>query len=85
MTFRIEKPRFYVDEKIYQEIKNTGSALEITVNPSTGKHKKGVYTIPNNVAITFIESKRDAFNWINNGNYHQDGVPTVLRAYFKEV
>lgn len=85
MTVRIEKPRFYVDEKIYKEIIKTGCALEIAVNPITGKHPRGIYSIPNNVAVAFIKSKRDQFNWINNKDFHQDGIPTDLKAYFKEV
>ena len=85
MTFRIEKTRFYVDEKIYLEIIKTGCALEIAVNPKKGRHPRGIYSIPNNVIVAFIKSKRNKFNWINNKDFKQDGIPTDLKAYFKEV
>ena len=78
------RTRFYVDEKIYLELKESQATYVLHVAPTTGKHPKGTYKIPNNVAITFIETKRNGkgINWIKNQNFHQDGVPRDLEDYF---
>ena len=81
------RTRFYVDEKIYLELKESQATYVLHVAPTTGKHPKGTYKIPNNVAITFIETKRNGkgINWIENQNFHQDGVPRDLRDYFDKT
>lgn len=77
--------RFFVDEKIYQRLKrNHHSNFVLKVLPKKGKHPKGVYIIPNNVIVKYIETKREAFNWQQNKTYHQDGIPRDLKPYFNQ-
>ena len=80
------RTRFHVDEKIYLELKESQATYVLHVAPSKGKHPKGTYEIPNDVAINFINMKRlgQGINWRRNQNFHQDGVPRDLRDYFKE-
>ena len=76
--------RFFVDEKMYRKlISNLQLNFILTVTPNKGKHPKGVYTIPNQVIVNYIETKRAAYNWQQNKTYHQDSIPKDLRAYFK--
>jgi len=75
--------RFFVDENIYQKLlTNPGSNFILYVTPKKGKHPKGVYSIPNQVIVKYIETKRTAHNWQKNKTYHQDGIPKDLKAYF---
>lgn len=76
--------RFFVDEKIYQRLlSNNLASFILKVNPIKGSHPKGVYIIPNNIIIHYIETKRAASNWKKYKTYHQDGIPKDLRNYFK--
>ena len=78
-----EKTRFYVDEMTYKYLlKNQNKYLKIKVTPKKGKHPKGTYNISNKNALLFIESKRNAYNWEKNQNYHQDSIPTQLKQFF---
>lgn len=75
--------RFFVNEKIYQElIGNSKSNFILKVTPNKGKHPKGVYVIPNRVIVSYIETKRGDFNWVQNKTYNQDGIPKNLKEYF---
>lgn len=77
--------RFYVDEKIYIQLKKSVNAFyRLIVNPNKGKHPKGTYVIPNAIILNFIESKRKAYNWERNNNFHQDSIPKQLREFFFE-
>ena len=79
----LEKTRFYVDEMTYKYLlKNQNRYLKIIVTPKRGKHPKGTYNISNKNALLFIESKRNAYNWEKNQNYHQDSIPTQLKQFF---
>lgn len=76
--------RFFVDEKIYRKLLgNPRSNFILTVTPNKGKHPKGIYSIPNQVIVKYIEMKRADYNWQKNKTYHQDGIPKDLKAYFK--
>lgn len=76
--------RFFVDEKMYRKLLgNPRSNFILSVTPNKGRHPKGVYSIPNQVIVKYIETKRAAYNWQQNKTYHQDGIPKDLRAYFK--
>jgi hypothetical protein len=75
--------RFFVDEKIYRKlISNPQSNFILKVTPNKGRHPRGVYFIPNQVIVNYIEIKRAAYNWQKNKTYHQDGVPKDLKTYF---
>lgn len=81
----INKPRFYIDEAVYEDLLfDCDAQLVINVMPKKGKHPKGTYLIPNNVALNFIESKRKSPNWIKYKNFHQDGIPSQLTTFFNE-
>ena len=84
--------RFKVHQEMYKLLKhNSHQNLTITVNPKKGNHPRGVYKIPNNDAVAFIESKiyidkeRDILthNWSNNENFHQDSIPKQLIDFFE--
>lgn len=76
--------RFFVDEKIYRKlISNPQSNFILKVTPNKGRHPRGVYFIPNQVIVNYIEIKRNAYNWQRNKTYHVDGIPKDLKAYFK--
>ena len=76
--------RFFVNEKMYRKLLgNPRSNFILTVTPNKGNHPKGVYSIPNQVIVKYVEIKRAAYNWQKNKNYHQDGIPKDLKAYFK--
>ena len=90
---KYSKPRFYVDENTYQQlIKNPSFDLVINIIPQNAKkpHPKGLYVIPNNVAINFIKSKifdndgELTYNWKNHGNWHSANIPKDLTYYFQE-
>ena len=83
----LTRTRFYVDENIYLKLKESQATYVLHVAPTTGKHPKGTYKIPNNYAISFIETKRQGkgINWKKNQNFHQDGVPRDLVDYFSET
>lgn len=81
----IERTRFYVDEYIYRSLKAYPRLnLVIKCIPKKGKHPKGTYHLPHEVALSFIESKRNQYNWEKNQNFHQEVVPSALVQYFKE-
>ena len=84
-TYEITKTRFYVDEKIFKDLKNGSfEYFKLNVIPKKGSHPEGYYLIPKNMILTFILSKRQGSNnWIKNANFHQDGIPSTLRGYFK--
>ena len=72
-----------MNEKIYQKlIGNPNSNFILKLTPNKGKHPKGIYIIPNNVIVRYIETKRSAYNWQKNKTYHQDGIPENLKEYF---
>ena len=76
--------RFFVDEKIYRKlISNTQSNFILKVTPNKGRHPRGIYFIPNQVIVNYIEIKRTAYNWLKNKTYHQDGIPKDLKVYFR--
>jgi len=82
----LTKTRFFIDQEVYEDLKSKNRPnLIINVTPRQGKHPKGVYEIPNQIAINFIESKMGTFNWDNHHNFHQDGVPSSLKDYFKSL
>ena len=77
--------RFFIDEKLYQKLlKNPNLDFHLNVVPKRGKHPKGYYHVPNNIIISFIQSKRGARNWELHSNFHQDSVPKDLRNYFNK-
>jgi hypothetical protein len=79
----VDKTRFYVDEDIYNQLNGQKKPdLRIIVNHNNGRHPKGIYNIPNNVAIEFIEEKMNWRNWRVNKNFHQAGIPIAMRPYF---
>ena len=79
----IEKTRFYVDQSIYESLKSDPDLnLVIKCTPLKGKHPKGIYHLPHEIALRFIESKRGQYNWKKNKNFHQDSVPTAIADYF---
>ena len=79
----VKRTRFYVDEDIFNELKkNPKKGLKLIISPIKGKHPKGYYILTNKQAINFINSKRIAYNWIKNRNFHQDGIPKQLTSYF---
>lgn len=84
--------RFKVHQEMYKLLKhNSHQNLTITVNPKKGNHPRGVYKIPNNDAVAFIESKiyidkeRDILtpNWSKYENFHQDSIPKQLIDFFE--
>lgn len=78
--------RFFINEKIYQRlIGNSLSNFILKVTPNRGNHPKGEYIIPNRVIVSYIETKREAYNWQKNKTFHQDGIPRDLKYYFKEI
>ena len=82
----INKTRFFVNQEIYNRlVKQTEYWLKINVKPIKGKHPKGNYLIPNNVAKVFIESKQGGLNWANHSNFHQDSIPRMLQKYFNHL
>ena len=78
--------RFYVTQKVYEELK-LSPHLDLIINtaPIKGKHPKGVYKIPNNIARKFIESKQGTYNWDKHENFKQDSIPSEIIKYFKSV
>ncbi len=79
----VENTRFYVDEDIYNQLNGQEKPdLRIIVNDNNGRHPKGIYNIPNNVAIEFIEKKMEWPNWHIHKNFHQAGIPVAMRPYF---
>ena len=82
----ISKTRFYVDERIFEELKkHPTKGLKVTVNPIKGKPPKGYYILSNKQAVDFIKSKRNSNNWDNNRNFHQDGIPREHSSYFQHL
>tara|TARA_B100000575_G_scaffold276484_1_gene261963 strand:- start:600 stop:1280 length:681 start_codon:yes stop_codon:yes gene_type:complete len=82
----VKRTRFYVDEDIFNELKkNPKKSFKLIISPIKGKHPKGYYLLTNKQAIDFINSKRIAYNWIKNGNFHQDGIPKQLTSHFKHL
>ena len=78
--------RFYITEEDYQELKSTPKAdLHIQVVPKKGKHPSGIYNIPREEALNFIEAKRTGLNWEKHKNFKQDSVPSALKPYFWEA
>lgn len=76
--------RFFVDQKMYDKLNaNPFSVLKINVSPRQGYHPRGIYHIPNTVALNFIKVKQQDYNWKKNKNFHQDTIPTDLRDYFR--
>lgn len=84
--------RFKVHQEMYKLLKhNTHLNLTITVNPQNGNHPRGIYKIPNNDAVAFIESKiyidkegdKLTHNWLINENFHQDSIPKQLIDFFE--
>ena len=79
------RTRFFIDEKLYQELlKNPNLDFHLNVVPKSGNHPKGHYHVPNNIIISFIQSKRGARNWELHSNFHQDSIPKDLRNYFNK-
>ena len=83
-VLEITKTRFYVDEKIFKNlIMDKHQYFKLNIVPKKGKHPKGFYLIPLNIIADFILKKRyDSHNWSKNENFHQDGIPSVLKNYF---
>ena len=83
---KLSYTRFTIRESHYQELLTSpGTDLQIFVSPNTGKHPRGHYVIPHEVALNFIQSKRDTPNWDKNRDFKQDGVPSELRDYFTDT
>lgn len=79
----VKRTRFYVDENIFNVLKkNPKKSFKLIISPIKGKHPKGYYILNNKQAVDFINSKRIAYNWIKNGNFHQDGIPKQLTSCF---
>ena len=80
----VKRTRFYVDEDIFNRLKkNPKKNFKLIISPIKGKHPIGYYLLTNKQAIDFINSKRIAYNWIKNRNFHQDGIPKQLTGYFQ--
>ena len=71
-------PNIYKTESMRRE-------LILKVTPNRGNHPKGEYIIPNRVIVSYIETKREAYNWQKNKTFHQDGIPRDLKYYFNEI
>ena len=96
MPIPYTKTRFYIDQHIYDEyIKDcVGADLVINIVPQNARvpHSKGRYTIPFDIAVAFIKSKKYVNNkdgeitknWRNNNNWHSAAIPTELIQYFNE-
>jgi len=84
-VLEITKTRFYVNEEIFKKlIIEKYQFFKLDVLPKKGKHPKGFYRIPLNIIADFIrEKKSNSHNWKKNENFHQDGIPSALRSYFK--
>lgn len=79
------RTRFFIDENLYHELlKNPNLDFHLNVVPKKGNHPKGHYHVPNNIIISFIQSKRGARNWELHSNFHQDSIPKELRNYFNK-
>ena len=82
----ITKTRFFVDERLFQELRGELKPdLIIKIKPKNAKknHPKGIYKLPNKVILKFIEEKRKSYNWTKNKNFHQITIPSALKGYFK--
>jgi len=85
------RTRFYVDQDVYEQlIKYPTFDLVIAIIPQNAikPHPKGLYVIPNNIAINFIKCKiwdikgDLIYNWKQNKNWHSANIPKDLTNYF---
>ena len=81
-SLELNVTRFWVKESTYQDLLSSGADLHINVNPRRGHHPRGTYIIPHNVALSFIEEKRNTPNWNTYQDFKQDSIPRDLQPFF---
>jgi len=78
--------RFNISERAYQLLISNPQASSLIIRVNGGEarknHPTGIYRIPRDIAISFIESKREQNHWIKHNQFVSLSIPTPLKKYF---